>query len=364
MPGPPPSLTLSRERAVRHGFVDRPAVTVAQAAAHTVALQAQDERAGRLGVRSRSTGLTDADVVRAVADERGVVRTALLRATVHLVATADVRWLTALCGPAIRRRFAARWRGLGLTVDLLDRTAALLPDVLDDRPRTRREILAGWRECGVDLPEAEPLTGSPTHALLFATSHGLVCRGPDRGREPTFVLASAWVPDAPEGPRGDAACAELARRFFRAYSPATAADLTAWSGLPSARAIALVRDELTPVDVAGRPGFRLGEAPAQPGLRLLAGFDDYLVGYRDRTALIDPAHRPAVYAGGVIRPTVLVDGRVAGTWRLAPRRSGAGTGTLAVRLLRPATRRERADLEREAADVSRFLATPLGLEVG
>lgn len=364
MPAPPPPLTLSQERAVRHGFVDRPATSVTQAVAHTVGLQAQDAGAARLGVRSRATGPTDADVRRALDVERRIVRTSLLRATIHLVDTGDLRMLTGLLGPAIRRKFATRWRDLGLTPALLDRATSALPEFLADEPRTRAEILAAWRERGIDLPNAHPLTESPTHALLFATSHGLVCRGPDRGREPTFVHAASWVPDAPAGLHGDDALADLARRYFRAFSPATGADFTAWSGLPSRRALELVRDELTPTDVAGRPGFRLGTAQPRPGLRLLAAFDNYLVGYRDRDATIDPDHRGSVYAHGVVRPTVLVDGRVAGTWRLgreAPRTAGDGSATVAVRMFRSPTRGQIADIEREVADVGRFLGHPLAM---
>ena len=93
-----------------------------------------------------------------------------------------------------------------------------------------------------------------------------------------------WVPDAPAGPSGDDALAELARRYFTAYSPATAADFATWSGLAGRRAVELIRDELTPVDIDGAPGFRLGEVEPQRGVRLLPAFDNYLVGYRDRRA--------------------------------------------------------------------------------
>ncbi len=361
MPAAPPSLTLARERIARHGFTDRPARTVAAAAAHTVGLQAQDAPAARLGVRSRSATLTDADVLTALEVDRTVVRTSLMRATIHLVDTADVRWLTALFGPSIRQRFAKRWRDLGLTTGLLDRATAALPAILAGGPRNRAEILAAWRERGIDLPNAHPLTESPTHTLRYATSLGVVCRGPDRGREPTFALLDSWVPDAPAGLRGDEALAELTRRWFAAYSPATAADFTAWSGLPSGDAVSLIRDELTPGDVAGRPGYTLGDVEPRPAVRLLSAFDNYLVGYQDRDPIIDAEHRRAVYAGGVIRPTVLVDGRVVGTWRVV--RGRGRTGRLEVRMFGAARRRDLADIEGEVDDIGRFLRLALRPEV-
>ncbi|MDQ2750091.1 MAG: winged helix DNA-binding domain-containing protein, partial [Actinomycetota bacterium] len=272
------------ERISRHGFADRPASTVAQAARLTTAVQAQDPQAARLGVRSRAGGVTEADVFHAMDVEHSVVRASLMRATIHLVDADDVTWLTALTGPAIARAFGKRWRDLGLTPELLSSAMDVLPEVIAGGPRSRAEVVAALAERGVVIDAADQ---APTHLLLFASTLGLVCRGPDRGRDATFVLLDEWLPDAPSGPRHDDALAELARRFFQAFSPATAADFTTWSGLPSGRAIAQIRDELMPVEVNGRSGFTLGEVAPQRGLRLLSAYDNYLVGYRDRELIID-----------------------------------------------------------------------------
>ena len=119
-------MTAPNERMARHGFVDRPCSSVAAAAAHTVAIQAQDLAQARLGVRARSATVTEADVEAAIAD-RSVVRTWLMRNTIHLVAAADLRFLVREFGPMIRRRFAKRWAELGLTADLLARAEAARP---------------------------------------------------------------------------------------------------------------------------------------------------------------------------------------------------------------------------------------------
>ena len=345
------------QRIARHGFADRPATTVAQAARLTTAVQAQDPQAARLGIRSRAAGLTEADVFRAMDVERSVVRTSLMRATIHLVDAEDAKWLTALIGPAIARKFDKRWRELGLTPELLSASMDVLPSVLADEPRTRAEVVAALAERRVVIDTTDQ---APTHLLLHATTEGLVCRGPDRSRDATFVLLDDWLPDAPAGPRGDDALAELARRFFQAFSPATAADFTTWSGLPSGRAIAQIRDELTPVEVNGRAGFTLGDVAPQRGLRLLSAYDNYLVGYRDRELIIDPARRAEVYIGGVIRPTVLLDGRVIGTWRLARK---AVSATVEVTPFDSLTKKVRAAIEAEADDIGRFIDIPTELVV-
>jgi hypothetical protein len=337
------------ERMTRHGLLGRPATTVPDAAGMTGAIQAQDPQASRLGVRARSERATEADVLRSIED-RSVVRTWLMRATIHLVAADDVRWMTRLLGPPIARRFAKRWNDLGLTTDLLERASAALPDVLAGGPLTRRQIVAALAERGVAV---DPQGQAATHVLLHATSVGLVCRGPDRGRGTTFALLDAWIPSAPGGPSGDDALAELARRYFRAFSPATGNDFATWSGLPATRALRLIRDELTPVDVNGRGGYRLGEVAPQRGLRLLPAYDNYLVGYRDRELIITAEHRPEVYVGGLIRPSVVLDGRVIGTWRLV---RSADAGAVVLAPFGGMARKAREAIETEAEDIARFLS--------
>ncbi|MDT4891727.1 MAG: hypothetical protein QOE97_762 [Pseudonocardiales bacterium] len=354
---------VTAERIARHGFVDRAAADTAAGARRTTAIQAQDPIQSRLGIRSRSAAATEIDVLAAIEPDRTVVRTWLMRATIHLVAADDVRWLTHAVGPSFARRFRKRWLDIGLTPEVLARTVDAMPDVLANGPRTRREIVEGLENSGVSFDMTDPQ--APTHVLAHASGLGLLCRGPERGRDSTFVLLDDWLPRAAAGPRGDDALAELARRYFAAFSPATVADFATWSGLPSARAVQLIRDELEPADVGGRPGFRAkqgGEAaPATDCVRLVAGFDNYLVGYRHRELLIADEHRAAVYVGGVIKPTVLVDGRIVATWRLSRSQEAA---TVTVLPLVPLAGAVRDAIAEEVADLGRFVAQPARLSIG
>lgn len=349
---PDSSRALLGERIARHGLGSARLDSAAAATGRTTAVQAQDNLAARLGVRARSTGLTDADVVRAIETERTIVRTWLMRATIHLVRAEDVRWMVRLIGPAVIRKFRTRWGQLGLTDDVLDRAVAILPDLLADGPRNRHEIRAGLDERGVTLDSPDPQ--AHTHTLVYASALGLVCRGPDRGRHATFALLDDWLPSSPAGPSGDDALAELARRYFAAYSPATAHDFAVWAGLPHGRALGLIRDELKPVDLDGRAGFRLGEVEPERGIRLLPAFDNYLIGYKDRSAILDPALHGEVYQGGWIRPTVLVHGRVVGTWALE-----RPTGKVRISSFAPLSRAVRKEVDAELADLARFLGRDL-----
>lgn len=346
---------LLMERMTRQGLATRPCATPAEAAAVTTAIQAQDPPASQLGLRSRAVGITEADVVSAVADTRTVVRTWLMRGTVHLVAAADYRWLVDLIGPSIAGKYRTRWRQLGLSDDFVDRIVAALPDVLAGAPRTRTEIRDALIGCGVPLPTGDPQ--ATTHAVLAASTTGLICRGPQRGRDATFVLADDWLTlgdDAPTGPTGDDALAELARRYFAAYSPATAADFATWSGLPARRAVELIRDELAVADVDGRPGYRYGDVEPCRGTRLLARFDNYLIGYRDRTAMLAPGLHPRVYVGGIIKPVVVRDGRVLGLWELDRARR-----RISVTPFEPLDDAVRRAVDEEADDIARFIGLEL-----
>ena len=356
------------ERMTRQGLATRSMATTAGVAAAAVGLQAQDPGAARLGVRARSGAIDEAAVLDAVGVERSVVRTWLMRSTVHLVAAADLRWMTTLFGPRLERNHRARWRQLGITEPLIEAATPHVRELLDGRGLTRHEIAAELAARGIRLAEDGQ---AATHLLAALSFRGVTCRGPDQGRDAAFVLIDDWVdPGAagapaaaddrdPAGLPADLA-AELARRYFRAYGPATAADFTAWSGLPSAAAIASIRDELTEVSFDGRRGWTLGRVEPSPGFRLLPMFDNYLLGYRDRTAMLDPAMQDRVYVGGIIKATVVCDGRVIGRWRLDRSKRSA---TVRVNPFEPFTARHREGLDRERADIERFLGLPLALEV-
>lgn len=350
------SRELLGERIARHALAARPCDSALAATAVTTAVQAQDTAASKLGLRARAAGLTEAGVVHAIEHDRTIARTWLHRGTIHLVPTADLRWLVRLIGPAIARKYRTRWRQIGLGDELLDRIVCALPDILAGGPLTRAEIKAALDGRGIALDSPDPQAHS--HAVVHASTTGLICRGPDRGRHSTFALIDDWVPSAPHGPSGDDALAELARRYFAAFSPATAADFAAWSGLGAGRAVALIRDELTETDVDGRPGFQLGSVDPARGLRLLPAFDNYLLGYRNRDALMPKEHYADVYEGGMIRPVVLHDGRAVGTWALQ-----RAKGRLTVTPFHRLPRAELRGVEAEVADIARFVDRDLELHL-
>lgn len=307
------------------------ATSVHEVVGGLVGVQAQDTRAARLAIRPRSTGLSAEAVRRACDDERSVVRTWAMRGTLHMVTAEDVGWLVALLGPIFARAGRGRRLQLGLDDDLCARGVDALRTVLADGPLPRAELVRRLAPAGVVL---DPRSQAPAHLVAYAALQGVVCRGPDlRGDEPTYVLLSDWVGAQPVvAPEG--ALAELARRYAQGYGPAEPEDFAAWAGIGLRRARTVFRP-VAPADV--------GE---EPGVRLLPAFDNYLLGYRERAFALDPRFASRVQAGGGwIRPVVLVDGRVAGTWR---QQRGAV-------VMEPFADLDPAVVEDEIADIGRFL---------
>jgi hypothetical protein len=348
--------------------------TVAEVVRAVGGLQAQDTPASRLAVRPRGTGLDEAAVRRACNQDRSVVRTWAMRGTLHMVAAEDVGWLVGLLGPVFAAADRRRRLQLGLDDDLCQRALAALPAVLAAGPLSRADLVRGLAAEGVRI---DPSGQAPAHLVGYAALRGLVCRGPDLdGDQASYVLLEDWVGpgqtgpvDRPRGP--DDALAELARRYLGGHGPAGPEDLAAWSGLPvgrARRAFELVAGELRELEVDGRRLWAPADAPAarspagDPVVRLLGRFDDYLLGWRGRDLVLDERFARRVAAGGWVHPVVVVDGRVAGTWR-----AGRAGGRLEVAVEPFAGRLPRGagpGLEAEAADLGRFLAVEARLGVG
>ena len=345
-----------------------PAGDVAAVLTAVCGVQAQDRRAAALSVRARSTGLTVGDVERSRLADRSVVRTWAMRGTFHLLPAADVRWVLSVLGPVLvaggRRRLAELGFDEGRTV----RAVEIVRRALERHgPRTRAELAEDLRGAGLDVDVGSQAV---VHVVRRAALEGVLCVGPDRDGSEAYVALDDWVATDGRAPDGDSSLAELGRRYLEGYGPADPQDLAAWSGLPAAqarRAWRLLGAELVAVSVDGARAWALsrdGHAGAirrrRPGVRLLPAFDTYLLGYRSRALAVDGRDSRRVWpGGGWIHPTVVVDGRVVATWRLSP----PPVVVEPFDALPPAVVRS---LEREAADVGRFLgvSTSLTVEAG
>jgi hypothetical protein len=331
-------------------------------ARHLVGVQAQDARAAALMVRSRTAGTTAAEVAAAV-DAGACVVTWTLRGTRHLHAAEDVRPLLALLGPRYTRP-TRRAADLGIDGAVGEAAVLALRRAVGRGPLTRPEAVRLLEPLGVDTRGQAPI-----HLLRRAALEGVLCvltGAVERYVALDDVAARSGTVDV------EHEAGRLARRHLAACGPATPEDLATWSGLPlgaARRAWRALGGDLVEVGESGRRAWvlkgqheTLRRAAAEPaGCCLLGGFDSLLLGYADRTLHV-PADRvrDVNAGGGMVRPVVVADGLVVGTWRLVPR--GAG-GEVRVHPFEDIGAHHEV-LTREVADVGRFLdRAPLSLAV-
>lgn len=311
-------------RLVAQRVAGPPEPTVLDAVRRLGAVQAQDLPGAITSIALRTAGRSRDDVVAAF-DAGEIVRGWPQRGTLHVAAADELRWRTALGSP--RPMAAAATRRSQLRLD--DADLATARDVaLATVPATRDELLAAWEAAGLS-----PAKGRGYHLLVHLAHTAVLCFGPYRDGEPLIVAVDDWIP-AVDGPPD--ALARWARSYVRGHGPATVQDLARWGGLPvsDARAgLAAAGDGVATLAVDGveyladpETPDRLAAARAEAeALHLLPGFDEFVLGYRDRAAVLDPAHADRLIPGnnGVFRATVVVGGRVVGLWR-------APTGALSV----------------------------------
>jgi hypothetical protein len=320
-----------------------------------LAVQGQDPRGARLAVRARTqgTGVAAADVDRALTRDRTLLISWLNRGTLHLVRREDWPWLHALTTPQLLTGCARRLQQEGVSPAAAERGVAAIERALaDEGPLTREQLRERIAAAGVRT-EGQALV----HVLMAASLQGLVVRGPMAGSRHAFALVREWLGEEATAPVDrERALAELARRYLAGHGPADDRDLARWAGigLRDARtglgAIASQLVETGPdglVDLARRPA---GPAAPLPPPRLLGAFDPLLLGWRSRDDVLGEQGRGIVTKNGMFHPFALVRGRAVGTWRL-PR------GQVELAPFAPLARRVATALERDAADVRRFLGT-------
>jgi hypothetical protein len=333
------------ERLTAQLLAGAPAGDPVEVARRLLAVQGQDPRGARLAIRARSSGLSAADVDRALSEERSLLITWLNRGTLHLVSSEDYAWLHALTTPPLLTGNARRLAQEGVAPRAAERAVAVIERALAaEGPLDRAQLRDRLRAARIRT-EGQALV----HLLMLASLRGVAVRGPMIAGQHAYVLVREWL-GQPAPVDRDSALAELARRYLAGHGPADDRDLVRWSGLAlrDVRAgLGAIASELRQrpdglLDLARRPA-----AAELPPPRLLGAFDPLLLGWRSREPLL-AGNGSLITVNGVFRPFALVRGRAAAVWRLA-------AGEVA---LEPFARLSAADelaLRADAADVQRYL---------
>jgi hypothetical protein len=343
-------------------LVGEPFGSALEAVSWLGAVQSQDYGAAKWAVGQRVRGATDAALDR-LYDSGELLRTHVMRPTWHLVLPADVRWLLELTAPRVRALLAHYDRRLELDPAELGRARAVLETALrDGRHRTRAELATELERAGI-AARGQRLG----HILMHAELYAVVVSCARRGRSHTYALLEERAPGARRLGR-EAALGELTLRYFTGHGPARATDFAWWSGLSMADVrlgLDLVRPALTRETLGGRLFWSASSAgpvaASSPVACLLSNYDEYMVGFRDRTDALDP-DRPVDPSGlgvsGMLDSVVILDGRVWGGWR---RRHTGRQVTVELGPLHPLDAPAEAAVRRAAGELGRFLDAPVTL---
>ena len=315
----------------------------------------------RLALWTRNRRIGPPDVQRALMEERSVVRASCMRQTLHLLpATEFYTYITALK----RSRVEAILRGMsrfGANRKDADRLNEVVLDLLCEGPKTQKEM----------SKQIRPKVSKPTQAWMdrfwspvrLAMVEGLVCYGPDRGKDSTIVRADHWLKKQKRLSESESQ-RFLLRRYLSAYGPASPGDFSRWSGISMKETMPVwnsMVEELSEVSIDDikvsvlREDYEslLSAKLRDTVLCLLPGFDPYLLAHVEKGHLVDESVYKRVYRNqGWISPVVLLDGRVIGIWLIGKK---GKSSSIEVELFEKVSKSLRSRIDQEAASLSTFL---------
>ncbi|HEX5024646.1 MAG TPA: winged helix DNA-binding domain-containing protein, partial [Agriterribacter sp.] len=262
-------------------------------------------------------GLSENTIEQALA-AKSIIRTWLFRGTLHFVAAADIHWLLDLVSAKIIRSSYTRNKQLELDEALFKKCNGLLIRSFKTKATLTREEVAS-KLAGAGINTAAPRL---YHLLHRAALEKIICIGPKQGKQFTYMLVNHCVP--PGKPlKKEEALYQLALRYFKSHGPATLQDFLWWSGLTitdAKTALEFAKSTLLHVkdgaDIFWFTPNHEPKKPAAPKMHLLAGYDEYVLGYKDRSLFMPPAQSKEVMTNnGIFNPTIVYDGQVIGTWK-------------------------------------------------
>lgn len=320
-------------------------------------MQGQDHGAVKRAVALRTAGAPNEAAVDQALARGELVRAWSLRGTIQLVAPQDARWMAELASARVVGSASRVEQALGLNDDVIAKAARTIGKALKGGKVLGRQTLYEQLEA-----EGIPTKGQRGYHLLFrAGLTGLICFGPRSEKQPTFTLMDEWTPSAKSMER-EAAAAALARRYFRSHGPATVQDFAWWTSLSlteSRRTLAAIRSELTEEVMDGESYWLYeSQASGEDGCYLLPGFDEFVLGYKDRAAVISPELAPALspHKNGIFLPTMVSKGRVVGTWARTVDKKGL---SLEVRPFAALSAKEKRGFKAEAENYAEYLGMGL-----
>ncbi len=288
------------------------------------AIQAQDYYMVKWAFGLRLPGTTLQSINNEI-DSGKIIRTHVLRPTWHFVSSEDVYWMTGISASRIGSALAVRDQHLGLDKALLKKCSIAIEKVLrDDQHLTRDELFAAITETGLKLEREQA-----SHIFVRAEVEGIICSGRQKKGKPTYALLNEWVPENKKKYKRDESLKELAHKYFVSRGPATVQDFAWWSGLSLTEARTglehnksfLISEKIQ--DQTYWFANSVAEHVRGNNIFLLPAYDEFLISYRDRSAVITHTdQKTAVSNNGIFYPVILSDNHIAGTWKRKEEKGG------------------------------------------
>ncbi|ANZ41779.1 hypothetical protein BBK82_43430 [Lentzea guizhouensis] len=278
------------------------------------AVQAQDYGQSLWALGLRTSAGVSADIEDELRAGK-IVRTWLMRGTIHYVPAEDVRWMLNLFGARDLARLTPKaWQYHRMTPELMSLARRTFVEALSGGGcLTRREMIELMASVGIPDDRQQSY-----FTFIHLAQEGLVVPGPPRGKDQTFVLLEEWAPNQ-RSLDDEEALAVLARRFFGSHGPATVADFANWAGIgirEATRGLDPIRAELVQESFDGKEYWLPPDLEPATGTCLLPAYDELVIGYKDRAAFF---HRygeiPISTYNGMFYATIIEDGQIAGLWK-------------------------------------------------
>lgn len=286
-------------------------------------VQAQYSSDAALALYVRMNSLTLNDLETKLINDKTIVRTWCMRGTLHILAAEDFYWLMDLHGKTFIQKSRRRYEQLGIDENIYERCIEQIRTLFSNNETLTRDEIKDYL-----ILQGIKLEGqAPYHILRRAALNGLICFGPDRNGEPTYVLVENWLNFKPHNLTKEESLEKLVRRYLKAYAPATLLDLANWSGLPMKiinPAWKKVSKEMIEIKNNDQRLYMLKKqfSPSIPTtlnstVLLVPAYDTYLLGYKNRELILLPSAEKDVYrGGGLLRPAILINGYIVGSWEI------------------------------------------------
>ena len=318
------------------------------------AMQAQDFNMAKWAIGLRLKGNTEEQIDAAI-NSAGIIRTHVLRPTWHFVSASDVHWMLDLTASRIKKSMEGRLKQLELDNKLLKKSNRIIEKKLEKcYYATRKELIA-------ELNHAKIITNEnrASHIFLNAELNKLICSGKMKGKEITYAFLEQRV-DSPQKISRPESLAKLAAKYFQSHNPATLKDFVWWSGLTitdAKRGIEMIQNEFCCEKINGID-YWISKSAAdfkklKSGFFLLPSFDEFLIGYTDRSAAIETGHQSKAFSkNGIFWPTVIANGKVKGIWK---RETKKDTVSITIQFFDSKQQPAKNTLKREAQKLGTFL---------